>query len=60
MVEVLNTQHFILAAWCYYSDIGINENNKPLEIIDAKQDELRKAASLTQDNLLSFLNLDEP
>ena len=50
---------FILAAWCYYSDIGINENNKPLEIIDAKQDELHKAASLTQDNLLSFLNLDE-
>lgn len=45
----------ILAAWCYYSDQGINENNEPLEIIDAMKAELHQAAQHTQQEALAFL-----
>ncbi|AWW00267.1 mannitol dehydrogenase [Arcticibacterium luteifluviistationis] len=48
---------FILAAWCYYSDKGINEKNEPLEIIDAMKDELHEAASATKEDSLAFLKL---
>ncbi len=47
---------FILAAWCYYSDKGINENGKPLEIIDALKTELHQAAKNTENDWTSFLN----
>ena len=50
---------FILAAWCYYSDKGINENNEPLEIIDEKKEELHQAAITTINNPLGFLRLQE-
>ncbi|MEO0338708.1 MAG: mannitol dehydrogenase family protein, partial [Bacteroidota bacterium] len=35
---------FILAAWCYYSDKRLDENGKPLEIIDAQHNQLSQAA----------------
>jgi len=45
----------ILAAWCYYSDKGVNEDGKPLEIIDAMQAELQEAARKTSNDPLAFL-----
>ena len=50
---------FVLAAWCYYSDKGINEKNEPLEIIDVKKLELQNAAKNTSENPISFLELTE-
>ncbi len=47
---------FILAAWCYYSDKGFNEQNEPLEIIDIEKDNLHKAAKATQENPLVFIS----
>ncbi len=49
----------ILAAWCYYSDKGINENNEPLEIIDALKVELYQAAQQTTDDKLGFIRQPE-
>lgn len=49
----------ILAAWCYYSDKGVNENNMPLEIIDVQKDDLNHAAMATETNPLAFLKLHE-
>ena len=48
---------FILAAWCYYSDKGKNENNKPLEIIDEQSDLLHQAAMTTTNDPLGFIRL---
>jgi len=50
---------FIVAAWCYYSDKGINENEEQLEIIDVQKDELHKAAKDTENNWIAFLNQPE-
>ena len=50
---------FILAAWCYYSDKGIQENGEPLEIIDAQKKALHQAAQKTENDWTSFLNQDE-
>lgn len=50
---------FILAAWCYYSDKGIQENGEALEIIDAQKEELHQAAKNTENDLTSFLNQPE-
>lgn len=50
---------FLLAAWCYYSDKGINENGKPLEIIDAQKDKLHQAAKDTENNWTAFLKQAE-
>ncbi len=49
----------LLAAWCYYSDKQVNEKNIPLEIIDAKKEELHQAASTTVNNPVGFLALTE-
>ncbi len=49
----------ILAAWCYYSDKGCNEQNEPLEIIDTKKGELHEAAASTENSPLAFLHLQE-
>ena len=46
----------ILAAWCYYSDQGVNENMDELEIIDFMRSELHHAAQDTQNDALGFLN----
>lgn len=45
----------VLAAWCLYHDKRIDENNEPLEIIDAKKAELHEAAA----NPTSFLSLHD-
>ena len=50
---------FILAAWCFYSDKGVNEKNKPLEIIDVQKKELHQAAAKTSIDPLGFLQLKE-
>ena len=35
---------FVLAAWCYYSDKGIDSRNNPIEIIDDRKAELHERA----------------
>ncbi|PIB23712.1 mannitol dehydrogenase [Maribacter sp. 4U21] len=45
----------VLAAWCYYSDKQADQNGEPLEIIDAMQDELHKAATATSSDPLAFI-----
>ncbi len=50
---------FILAAWCYYSDKGIDENGEPLEIIDEQKVELHQAAKDTESDLKAFLDQSE-
>jgi len=49
----------ILAAWCYYSDKGINENKESLEIIDSMKAELHQASKNAQEDKLGFLRLPE-
>ena len=48
---------FVLAAWCYYSDKGVDLNNSRLEIIDYRKEELHQSANQTQQDPLSFLRL---
>lgn len=50
---------FIIAAWCYYSDKGIDENGKSIEIIDEQKAELYQSASKTNNDKLSFLRNSE-
>lgn len=50
---------FILAAWCYYSDKGIDENGKPIEIIDEQKETLNQMAKSTEHNVTAFLELSE-
>ncbi|PWL38401.1 mannitol dehydrogenase [Flagellimonas aquimarina] len=45
----------VIAAWCYYSDKGINKNQQPLEIIDALSGELHQAAKRTETDSLAFI-----
>lgn len=45
----------VIAAWCYYSDKGMDKNQQPLEIIDAMSGELRQAAQRTQTDSLAFI-----
>ncbi|MFG0263055.1 MAG: mannitol dehydrogenase family protein [Novipirellula sp. JB048] len=47
----------VIASWCWYSDQGVDQYNKALEIIDQKQAELHRAAAGTRDDPLSFLRL---
>lgn len=44
----------ILAAWCCYSDKGIDEKNEPLQIIDLLKAELYQAAMNTSEDALAF------
>ena len=48
---------FLLAAWCYYSDKGQDENGQPIKIIDAQKIELHEASKHTESNWTSFLKL---
>ena len=50
---------FILAAWCYYSDRQVNEQQQPLEIIDGQREQLHRAASGTESDVTSFLRQPE-
>ncbi|MEP2240491.1 MAG: hypothetical protein ABJI22_19140, partial [Maribacter sp.] len=45
----------VIAAWCYYSDKGVDKNGNPIEIIDAMQEQLHLAASKTQTDPLAFI-----
>lgn len=49
----------ILAAWCFYHDRRVSEDNKPLEIIDAMATELHQAARETIENPLAFLSQND-
>ncbi len=48
---------FILAAWCYYSDKGIDKNQKTIDIIDHRKAELHNSASSYATDELSFLRI---
>lgn len=45
----------VIAAWCYYSDKGVNKDGESIEIIDAMQDQLHQAASKTNEDPLAFI-----
>lgn len=46
-----------IAAWCYYSDKGVDQHNRPLEIVDEMKTMLHEAAKRTAEDKLSFLKL---
>lgn len=48
---------FLLAAWCYYSDVQVNEKGEKLHIIDEMSQELHKHASRTKGDSLAFLDV---
>ncbi len=50
---------FILAAWCYYSDQGMNENRQPLTILDEQKEQLHRAAQGTENDWTSFVQQPE-
>lgn len=50
---------FILAAWCRYHDLQVDEQGVPLEILDVMKDALHEAASTTEQDPLSFLSLTD-
>ncbi|NNJ88588.1 MAG: mannitol dehydrogenase family protein, partial [Eudoraea sp.] len=45
----------VIAAWCYYSDKGIDKDGRPIEIIDAMSKELHEAAVQTKTDPLAFI-----
>ena len=45
----------IIAAWCYYSDKGIDRHGHPIEIIDAMNNELHQVAKQTKTDPLAFV-----
>jgi mannitol 2-dehydrogenase len=50
---------FILAVWAYYSDKGVDLNNNPIEIIDARKEELHQNAKGYEQDQLSFLRISD-
>jgi mannitol 2-dehydrogenase len=48
----------VIAAWCFYSDKGVNQHGRALEIVDAMKGELHQAAALTREDKLSFLRIE--
>ncbi len=47
----------VLAAWCYYSDKGVDQHGRELEIIDAMKETLHLAASQSEADKNAFLKL---
>ncbi|WP_430412104.1 mannitol dehydrogenase family protein [Kordia sp.] len=45
----------VIAAWCYYSDKGIDKNGQSIEIVDAMRSELHQAAKKTKTDPLAFI-----
>lgn len=45
----------IIAAWCYYSDKGIDRHGHPIEIIDTMKTELHQVAKQTITDPLAFV-----
>jgi mannitol 2-dehydrogenase len=50
---------FVMACWCYYSHKGVDENGKPLEIIDNRKPELHESAKKYASDSLSFLRIPD-
>jgi mannitol 2-dehydrogenase len=48
----------VIAAWCYYSDKGLNRHGAKMEIMDEIKVILRDAAKGTEKDPLSFLRLE--
>lgn len=47
----------VIAAWCFYSDKGVDQHGRKLEIVDQLKQALHDAAKQTCDDPLSFLKL---
>jgi mannitol 2-dehydrogenase len=47
----------VIAAWCLYSDKGVNRHDGKLDIVDEKKEALHEAAKLTGKDKLAFLKL---
>ncbi len=45
----------VIAAWCYYSDKGMDRHGHPIEIIDALSTDLHQAAKQTKTDPLAFI-----
>lgn len=45
----------VIAAWCYYSDKGIDQHRQPIEITDVMSAELNQAAQQSLTDPLSFI-----
>ena len=45
----------VIAAWCYYSDKGMDRHGHPIEIIDAMSTDLHQAAKQTKTDPLAFI-----
>jgi mannitol 2-dehydrogenase len=45
----------VLAAWCYYSDKGVDKDGQQIEIIDAMKVQLKQVASKTSQDPLAFI-----
>lgn len=45
----------VIAAWCYYSDKGMDREGNPLTVIDAQSEALQQAARNTVNDPLAFL-----
>jgi len=48
---------FVVAAWCKYND-GVDENGMPYDIEDAMSDELIRAAALSHQEPIRFLEIE--
>lgn len=48
----------VIAAWCYYSDKGMDRHGRPIEVIDAMSTELHLAARETTNDPLAFIRLE--
>ena len=45
----------VIAAWCYYSDKGMDRHGHPIEIIDAMGTEIHQAAKQTTTDQIAFI-----
>ncbi len=49
----------VIAAWCYYSDKGMDRHGHPIEISDAMSTELHQAAKQTISDPLAFIRQED-
>ena len=47
----------VIAAWCYYSDKGVNQDGVQLDIVDEMKEELHQAAVKTAKDPLAFVKI---
>jgi len=45
----------VMAAWCYYSDKGVNQKGNPIKVIDEMASELNTVAKMTAKDPLAFI-----